>query len=139
VKSDDIAALTRESRTLMGDRQERWLFDGSGRRSARDRLAHQSAAGDVLAAGAARAPVVLNDVWMATRRPRAGVNFIDKERIRDVAILSGDIHSSWAFNVPRNPWDGYTAASGEGSLAVEIVAPASARRPGDGFVKTAAS
>jgi len=131
VKSDDIAALTRESRTLMGDRQERWLFDrlrSSQRAGTGWRIIGQQVMFSRLALPGR--PVVLNDVWDGYQAARERVlNFIDKERIRDVAILSGDIHSSWAFNVPRNPWDGYTAASGEGSLAVEIVAPAISSPP----------
>ena len=49
--------------------------------------------------------------------------------MRDVAVLSGDLHSSWAFDVPRNPWDGYQESTGEGSLAVELLAPAISSPP----------
>ena len=56
-------------------------------------------------------------------------DFLAAEKIRDVAILSGDIHSSWAFDVPRNPWDGYTARTGAGSLAVELITPAVSSPP----------
>ena len=130
-KADDIAGLTGGSRTLMGDRQERWLFDqlrSSQRAGAGWRIIGQQVMFSRLALPGR--PVVLADTWDGYQAVRERVlTFIDKERIRDVAILSGDIHSSWAFNVPRNPWDGYNAASGEGSLAVEIVTPAISSPP----------
>lgn len=41
-------------------------------------------------------------------------------------ILTGDIHSSWAIDITSNPFDpaSYDGATGEGSRAVEFVAPA---------------
>ena len=47
----------------------------------------------------------------------------------DVVILTGDVHSSWAMDVPRSPWSGYRAATGEGSLAVELSTPAISSPP----------
>ena len=57
------------------------------------------------------------------------LDMLSSERIGDVAILGGDFHSSWAFDVPRNPWSGYQARTGEGSLAVEMLAPAVSSPP----------
>jgi hypothetical protein len=45
-----------------------------------------------------------------------------------VAILTGDIHSSWAFDVPRSPAR-LLGTTGEGSLAVELVTPAISSPP----------
>ena len=52
------------------------------------------------------------------------LDFVDREKVRNFVILTGDAHSSWGFDVPRDPWSGYRAATGEGSLAVELVTPA---------------
>jgi alkaline phosphatase D len=46
-----------------------------------------------------------------------------------VVVLTGDVHSSWAMDVPRSPWTGYSSRTGEGSLAVEIVTPAVSSPP----------
>jgi alkaline phosphatase D len=74
--------------------------------------------------------VVLADTWEGYQASRDRVlDFLETERMRDVAILSGDLHSSWAFDVARNPWDGYQGASGEGSLAVELLTPAISSPP----------
>jgi alkaline phosphatase D len=51
------------------------------------------------------------------------------EKISDVVILTGDLHSSWAFDVARDPWRGYDARSGAGSVAVELVTPAISSPP----------
>jgi len=54
---------------------------------------------------------------------------LTRNAITDVAILTGDIHSSWAIDVPRSPWTGYNATTGAGSLAVELVTPAISSPP----------
>ena len=36
------------------------------------------------------------------------------------SVLTGDIHSSWAQDLPRDPWDGYDKNKGVGSLGVEF-------------------
>jgi len=73
-------------------------------------------------------PVVLNDVWDGYQAARERCsNFIDKERIRDVAILSA---TSTARGVQRaaQPVGRIHRASGEGRWPSKIVAPPSARR-----------
>jgi alkaline phosphatase D len=44
-------------------------------------------------------------------------------------VLTGDVHSSWAMDVPRSPWSSYDARTGEGSLAVEFSTPAISSPP----------
>jgi alkaline phosphatase D len=57
------------------------------------------------------------------------LDFIERERVRNLVVLSGDAHSSWGFDVPRYPWNGYQPTSGNGSLAVELVTPAVSSPP----------
>jgi alkaline phosphatase D len=74
--------------------------------------------------------VPMPDTWDGYHGARERVfDFLAAEKMRDVAILSGDVHSSWAFDVTRQPWDGYTARTGDGSAAVELVAPAVSSPP----------
>ena len=49
-------------------------------------------------------------------------------KVTDVAILTGDIHSSWAMDVP-GPQARYNARTGAGSVAVELVTPAVSSPP----------
>jgi alkaline phosphatase D len=54
---------------------------------------------------------------------------IDSGHITDLAILTGDIHSSWALDIPRNPWSAYDPKTASGSRGVEIVTPAVSSPP----------
>jgi alkaline phosphatase D len=55
---------------------------------------------------------------------------IEHDKISNVVILTGDIHSSWALDVPRAPFStAYDGVSGAGSLAVELVTPAVSSPP----------
>jgi len=131
VANDNLAALVDPNRTLLGAAQEAWTFDqlrASQRAGTAWRvLGQQIMFSRVMPPGR---PVLLTDTWEGYQAARARVlDFIAAEKISDVAILAGDIHSSWAFDVPPNPFGGYTAANGSGSLAVEIVAPAISSPP----------
>jgi alkaline phosphatase D len=70
------------------------------------------------------------DTWDGYPAQRDRVlDFIGGERMRNLVILTGDAHSSWGFDVPRRPWNGYERSSGAGSLAVELVTPAISSPP----------
>ena len=118
-------------RTLLGPDQEAWLF-GSLRRSQQAGTAWRLLGQQILFAplsptGTAPQNV---DVWDGYPAARARVfDFLEQEKISDLAVLTGDIHSSWAMDVPRNPFRGYTARTGAGSLAVELVTPAVSSPP----------
>ncbi|MBI4264154.1 MAG: alkaline phosphatase D family protein [Acidobacteria bacterium] len=131
VATDDLAALTSGDRTLLGGAQERWLFDQL--RASRTAgtawrvLGQQVMFSRLMPPGR---PVLLADTWDGYQASRDRLfDFLEAERVRDLAILAGDLHSSWAFDVPRNPWGAYQPASGAGSLAVELVTPAISSPP----------
>ena len=66
-----------------------------------------------------------SDVWDGYQGNRNRIfDFLEAHRVDNVVVLTGDIHSSWALDVPRDPWNGYDPVSGRGSLAVEFVTPA---------------
>jgi alkaline phosphatase D len=70
-------------------------------------------------------PVTDPDAWDGYQAQRDRVlDFIEHERLRSLVILTGDAHSSWGFDITRDPWRGYTPSTGAGSLAVELVTPA---------------
>lgn len=116
----DTPAVHDPRRSLLGDQQERWLFD-------------------TLAASTARWKVVGNQVRMAPMFlkfntdswdgfPAARGRFFDilaRMRLDNVAVVTGDIHSSWAFDLAVDPFDphAYDSRTGEGSLAVEFIVP----------------
>jgi alkaline phosphatase D len=130
VATTDLEGLVNPARSILGAAQETWLFDalrsskqaGTGWRV----LGQQVMFSRVVPPGQS---VMLSDTWEGYQASRDRVlDLLETERVRDVAILSGDLHSSWAFDVTRNPWSGYQA-TGEGSLAVEFLTPAISSPP----------
>ena len=130
-RATDVDALNDPKRMLLGAAQEKWFFDqlrASQRAATPWRIIGQQIMFSRLSFPGK--PVPLSDVWDGYQAARQRVlDFLAEEKVRDVAILAGDIHSSWAFDVPRHPWEGYSAKTGEGSLAVELITPAVSSPP----------
>ncbi len=130
---NDPDELADPNRTLLGAQQEAWLFDqlkASKRADTAWRLLGQQIMFSSLTPPGARVQNV--DVWDGYPAARARVlAYLERERIDDLAILTGDVHSSWALDVPRRlRGDGaYNARTGQGSLAVELVTPAVSSPP----------
>jgi alkaline phosphatase D len=130
-QSNDAATLADPGRSLLGAEQEKWLSrtmresQGSGTRW---RILGQQVLFSSLTIPGMT--VMKTDLWDGYPAARERVfDMIDSGKITDVAILTGDIHSSWALDVPRNPWTGYDPNTASGSRAVEIVAPAVSSPP----------
>jgi alkaline phosphatase D len=130
-QANDLAALIDPTRTMLGAAQEAWLFDelrSSQRAGTTWRLLGQQ----VLFARVTPPgwPVLSSDLWDGYQAARDRVlDFLATENVRDVAVLSGDLHSSWALDIARDPWRQYQPATGEGSLAVELLTPAISSPP----------
>ncbi len=111
--------LKEPSRRIISDQQSNWLEDqlvASQQRNTRWRLIGQQVMfGQLIVDNK-----VLNmDQWDGYPGSRTKVlNMIEKNHIDNVAILTGDIHSSWAMDISRNPF-----ADNPKSLAVEFVSP----------------
>jgi alkaline phosphatase D len=131
VAPEDLAGLADPRRTMLGAAQEAWCFDEL-RTSQRSGTPWRLVGQQVLFAR--MTPVgqkVRNaDTWDGYQAARDRVlDMIGSERISDVVILTGDVHSSWAMDVPRAPWTDYRASTGERSLAVEFSTPAISSPP----------
>jgi alkaline phosphatase D len=122
VDRKDLAALQSPSRSLLGAAQEHWLA-GELSESVRHntgwnvlgqqvKFAHQAAPG---------AAIPNADTWDGYQASRERVfDMIERLKVNNLAVLTGDIHSSWAYDLPRRPYDGYDRNSGQGSLGVEL-------------------
>jgi alkaline phosphatase D len=114
----DANAIARTDRMLLGAEQERWLFE----RIDESRGAWRILGQQIVFAPWARPPRLPNaDAWDGYPAARARVlDRIESSGTRDWVVMTGDVHSSWALEVPRNAFDRGAA----NSLAIELVAPA---------------
>jgi alkaline phosphatase D len=128
VSNCDVVGIKDEARSLLGAEQESWLLQSlrdSHARGARWRLLGQQVMFGQLS-DAAQGCVSHTDQWDGYAQSRARVlSLLRDEGIGNVVILTGDAHSSWALDITEDPFDPerYDAATGQGSLAVEFVAP----------------
>jgi len=138
----DVDAIDDPGRTILGDPQETWLRNGLGAPGARWRLVGNpvmvtpvtfgaAPGGGALPPEAVAAVAELTgvnpvagapynvDQWDGYRADQKGLlEFIGAEGIDNVVFLTGDIHSSWACDLPVAPGD-YPLLSP--SVAVELV------------------
>ncbi|HKO92750.1 MAG TPA: alkaline phosphatase D family protein [Polyangiaceae bacterium] len=135
--SCDPLGLGDPARSLLGSEQEEWLLtalERSSSRGARWRLLGQQVMFGQLS-DVAQGCVAQPDQWDGYPFSRQRVLEALSGGIENVVILTGDAHSSWAFDISPDPFDAeqYTPSSGAGSLAVEFVAPG-VTSPGPGGV-----
>jgi alkaline phosphatase D len=130
VPGTNFEGLVDPRRSLLGAEQEAWLFErlrASQRAGTRWRVLGQQ----VLFAPLAVPGVALQntDVWDGYPAARRRVfDMITNEQLSDLAILTGDVHSSWAMDVPH-PDRRYESRTGAGSVAIELVTPAISSPP----------
>jgi alkaline phosphatase D len=119
---DDVAAVESPARSLLGPAQERWLqgeLADARRAGTRWQLlgqqvmfAPQTASGQ---------PTTNPDSWDGYRAARERVfDMVEQLRLDSFAVLTGDVHSSWAFDLPRRPFDAYDNMTGRGSMGIEF-------------------
>jgi alkaline phosphatase D len=122
---DRIEVVEDPKRSLLGMGQEKWLFrelQQSQKRGARWQLLGQQvmfAPNNPWGRPAGNA-----DAWDGYRPARDRViDFLDAQGFRSTVILTGDVHSSWAYDIAKDPWTTYDASTGRGATAVEFVTP----------------
>ena len=119
----ELRALEAPTRTILGGAQEQWLAG---------KLAGSARAGtpwQVIGQQVKFAPQVLagepspnSDTWDGYRACRERVfDMVERAGVENLAVLTGDMHSSWVYDLPRRPFDEYDSATGRGSLGVELV------------------
>ncbi|MGA4541480.1 alkaline phosphatase D family protein [Uniformispora flossi] len=110
----DTAALDDPARTITGASQMAWLKDGLTRSPAAWHLIGSSvmAAPWILPTGQANPPTTLNaDQWDGYRADQTALfTHLRDHDLRNTVFLTGDLHSSWAGEVP-SPGGGAPVAS----------------------------
>ncbi len=122
VPRDDTATIELPNRQLLGAEQEGWLAEqlvSSVRNESRWNLLGQQ----VMFAPQTQSGVRASnpDSWDGYRAARGRVfDMIERARMDNLCVLTGDVHSSWAYDLPRDPFRGYDKATGKGSVGVEF-------------------
>jgi alkaline phosphatase D len=119
---DDIATLESASRSILGPLQEEWL-GGELRQSRREGTRWQVLGQQVMFAPQTPPgrPTTNADSWDGYRTARDHVfDMVEQLKIDSFAVLTGDVHSNWAFDLPRRPFDAYDPKTGRGSVGVEF-------------------
>jgi alkaline phosphatase D len=136
-------ALYAANRTMLGQTQREWLFNRLKTSKARWKIIGNqvifsefnvgwAAAANPDLGTPAQLESVFLDIWDGYPAERQKViDFITKEKIDNVVVLTGDFHSSFAFDVAPNPSvfsvpgkkPEYDPVTGKGSVAVEFATP----------------
>ncbi|MBL4753167.1 MAG: alkaline phosphatase D family protein [Flavobacteriales bacterium] len=106
------------SRTLLGADQFEWFTDALKSSQAQWKVITQQ----VMIAPLKIAGIAVNeDQWDGYPAERRKIfDTISTHNISNIVVLTGDIHTSWANDIPDS---NYNASTGAGSLGVEFVAP----------------
>jgi alkaline phosphatase D len=128
VPNTDVAALERASRQLLGSEQERWLLAGLAE-SRRAKRPWQILGQQVMFAPQTRSgqPGGNADSWDGYRAARGRVfEAAASTGPGHLVVFTGDVHSSWAYDLAPDPFDPskYNPETGRGALGTEIVTPA---------------
>lgn len=122
VAREDVVTIESPGRQLLGPEQEGWLAEQmvtSVRHQAGWHLLGQQVMFAPQTATGRRAGNP--DSWDGYRSSRARVfDMIERAKAGNVAVLTGDVHSSWAYDLPRDPFGAYDGKTGKGSLGVEF-------------------
>jgi len=119
-RDEQNTALTNDpNHHLIGPEQMSWLKEQLLNSTSKWKIiAQQVMFGPALSIGGL---VINNDQWDGYQAERNEiVNFIKDNNIDNVVILTGDIHTAWAMDLPFGPGQ-YNAFTGKGSTGVEFV------------------
>jgi alkaline phosphatase D len=128
----DTATINDPARHIIGAAQETFLQNAlatsQGRGAVWRLVSQQVIVSQVLLSIAQLPPVVFNtDQWDGYVPARERLfDIIDNGSIDNVVFLTGDVHTSWAMEVSRDPYDDevYDPETSDGAIAVEFVGPA---------------
>ncbi|MGE0816583.1 MAG: alkaline phosphatase [Vicinamibacterales bacterium] len=126
VDRTNVPGLEDPRRSMLGTAQEGWL-EGELVESVRAKTRWQILGQQVMFAPQTPAgqPSSNADSWDGYRVTRSHVfDMVERHKVPNLVVLTGDVHSSWAYDLPRGISDAYDPATGRGSLGVEIVCPA---------------
>ena len=121
-------ALNSPDRHMLGEAQTNWLLNG---------MAASTARWKIMGNQVIFSP--LNDSKVFSRRPEIGMDrwdgypaerqrifdFFYQNHLQNIIVITGDVHTSWAFELTGNPADPaiYDPKTGKGVIGAEFTAP----------------
>lgn len=140
VKADDFYS---SDRTMLGQAQKDWLFDGLKTSKAHWTLMCQQVVFSDFNIGWAsplapkKAESFMLDMWDGYPAERDSIiRFIGNNELDNVVILTGDFHASYAFEVAEDPTSKQSnyRQTGQGAVAVEFASPSITSANFDEFI-----
>jgi alkaline phosphatase D len=123
----DDTLLTCETRTMLGKEQSDWLTTGIRNSTAHWKImANQVIFSEVDAHRLSKKYAINPDAWDGYPVERNAIlDTLYKYNQQNVIIITGDIHSSWGFDLTEHPKDKqrYNRKTGKGVIGAEFVAP----------------
>jgi alkaline phosphatase D len=134
-------AMYSPTRTMLGNDQKSWFLNALSNSTAKWKIiGNQVIFSEFHVGWAAQSPAtpaqtesIFLDIWDGYPSERLNIiNFIENNNIDDVVFLTGDFHSTFAFDVADSvtnpnlfysPTANYNRATGAGSVAVEFATP----------------
>lgn len=119
--------LSCETRTMLGKEQTEWLIDGVDTSTARWKIiANQVVFSELDAHQLTKKYAINPDAWDGYPvERRAILDSFYAHNVKNVIIITGDIHLSWGFDLVQNPQNKkrYNPLTGEGVIGAEFVTP----------------
>lgn len=120
-------ALLSSDRTMLGSSQEQWLTSGILASTARWKLiANQVMFSEFDLHRLSKKYARVMDIWDGYPAERKRImDFFYQNNLKNILILTGDIHTSWAFDLVQNPQDKtkYNRKTGMGVIGAEFITP----------------
>jgi alkaline phosphatase D len=127
------AVVGQSSRQILGSTQEEWLFENLRDSTAAAKpwqILGQQVMFSPQAPAGSTSPNA--DSWDGYRAARTRVlEAAATAGCKNLIVFTGDVHSSWAYDIAANPFDTkhYDPATGQGSIGTELVTPAISSPP----------
>ena len=127
-KGKDDPELNSPERHMLGEKQTEWLLNGMANSKARWKIMgnqvifsplHDSKVFD-------RRPEIRMDRWDGYPAEQQHIfDFFYKNNIKNIIVITGDVHTAWAFELTGSPLDKnkYDRKTGMGVIGAEFVSP----------------
>ena len=118
-KIDDLS-LNNTEHTMLGQKQLEWFTQNLKGSQAQWKVIGNQVIYSYLNWGRSRFTLNL-DAWDGYPVEQQKIaDLIQSNAINNIVFLTGDTHSSWAFEATNKPFDNYNPQTGEGAFAVEF-------------------